>query len=530
MKEHKVGGKSGGGEASTEQAGVKAPGGLMFGYPKGLFLVAGTELWERFSFYGMLGLLVLFLTDPVMNDGFGWSEADALRLYGIYIALVYITPTFGGWLASTKLGEQRCVLWGGILVTLGHFCLGGPAYLPFLFEKISGVPVHDVIASAGLPRGLLFVNEAMQADLQSAVDRLTGSEVGAQVVQVAYVCTSLSFWAGLSFIIFGTAFIKPTVTSLVGKFYEKDDRQRDAAFTIFLAAVYVGAFAANFVAGTMGEKLGWHYGLSAAGAGMFFGVLFFILLRRRYLGDVGKYAGNRKPTKAGAERVKLTASERSKLNVIVVGSFFSIVYAFAFYQKGGLLHLITNAQTDRVVIGFEVPATWFLTISTGFFIALAPLFARLWIRLEKTGRSPDVCQKLAIGLALLAIGYVFQLGAAYERDLAVDGKSSILWVVATYICFGLGDIFFWPTMFAAVSRFSPERLVPFVFGAWYSVFGIGTWLAGEFGALAYDVGQKAVFWGILLACCFSAAALILLRPSIKRASRGQPMLSRAEAG
>lgn len=530
MAEINTGGAPAGGEASEHLTGVKVPGRLLFGYPKGLFLVAGTELWERFSFYGMLGLLILFLTDPVGDHGFGWSESDALRLYGIYIALIYITPTFGGWLASTRFGEQRCVLWGGGLVTLGHFCLGGPAYFPFLIERFTGVPVQDAIVEAGFARGLIFVSQTMQADLAAALEQLTGSSSGGMAVQAAYLCTSLSFWAGLFFIIFGTAFIKPTVTSLVGKFYDKDDRRRDAAFTIFLAAVYVGAFAANFVAGTMGEKLGWHYGLSAAGAGMFFGILFFFLLRRRYLGDVGLHAENMKSKTRGSKRLRLTLEERSRLNVIVVGSFFSIVYAFAFYQKGGLLHLITNAQTNRVVAGFEVPATWFLTISTGFFITLAPLFARLWIRLEKSGRSPDVSQKLAIGLALLAVGYAFQLGAAYERELVADGKSSILWIVATYVCFGLGDIFFWPTMFAAVSRFSPERLVPFVFGAWYSVFGIGTWMAGEFGALAYTVGQKTVFWAILLACFLSAVALLLMRPWIRRASAGRPMLFPAGAG
>jgi proton-dependent oligopeptide transporter, POT family len=433
------------------------------GYPKGLFLIAGTEFWDRFSYYGMMGLLVLFLSDTVANGGFGWQQPDALRLYGIYTACIYFTPVLGGWIVSRFLGERRSLASGGILIVLGHLLLGASAYW-----------------------------------------------------SITNVWVIYSFYGGLTLIMLGTGLLKPAISSIIGGLYAPNDPRKDSAYTIFLVSIFLGGFVANFIAGTLGEKLGWHAGLAAAGFGMLLGLLFYFYKQDVWLGDVGKECLYH----TQARRVtRLTTQEKSRITVLVIIGCAAVVYAVLFYQKGGMLHLLAKQNTDRVIAGFEIPATWLLSISTGLFIIFAPFSDKLWNWAERHHFKLDLPTKLAIGLALLTAGYIFQICGLYERQASATATSSVVWLIATYLCFGCGDIFFWPASFAAVSRLAPEGKASLAFGIYYVVFGIGTWLSAEVGVLSYKFDQGVIFMGLLVLGSSAAVLLYLLRPFLNRAAQ-----------
>src|SRR5262245_47400098 len=271
---------------------LAAPGKLLArqGHPKGLYLLFTTEMWERMSYYGMRALLALYIADKV--TGLGADDKFALQIYGIYTGLVWFTPLAGGFLADRFLGQRRAVAIGGGLMMLGHFLM--------------------------------------------AVPRIP------------------AFVAALVFLILGVGMLKPNISTIVGKLYGKGDPRRDGAFTIFYMGINVGALLGPLISGTLGEKLGWHYGFAAAGVGMGLGLIGFLALHRRLLGSVGLA-----PSKEASRReVKepFTRDELDRIVVIFVLSFFSIFFWAAFEQAGGLMNLYTKAKVDRMVGGWEIPA------------------------------------------------------------------------------------------------------------------------------------------------------------------------------
>jgi POT family proton-dependent oligopeptide transporter len=419
------------------------------------------------------------------------------------------------------LGERRCIVIGGITVAVGHFLLGGPAYFPFLIERLTGVPAADILHQSGVKLGLLLPGESIWLGLHAHLTTLASSasfpDPGAAIrwIEAAYLLVGWSFMAGLTCIVVGTGFIKATISSIVGKFYRADDPRREAGFTIFMVGVWIGSMSANFIAGTLGEKVGWHYGFMAAGVGMTVGLLLYLWKQRKLLGEIGRLPDRRV---APATRARLGQEERDRLWVVGVMGLFTILYSTAFYQKGGLIHLMVKEATDRTIAGFEIPATWFLTISTGGFIALAPVASWLWQRLERRGSAPDAIQKQAMGLLALTVGYLFLLGA--RAELANDGAASMAWIVTAYLFFAVGDVFIWPPQIAAASKLAPARITSLVIGSWYVTVGVGTFIAGWVGALAYEFSTTAVFAGLLLACLVGAVALLGIRHRLTRMMHG----------
>jgi len=500
-----------------------APGGSLLGHPKGVFLVAATEFWERFSYWGMMGLLVLYLAAPTIENGFGWERAEALRLYGLYAGLVFATPAVGGWLSSRYLGERRCILVGGITVALGHFLLGGPAYWSALIERVSDVPVHALLHESGVTLGRLFPSGEVWQQLANQLERAGYPPAGVATklpwLQAAYLLVGWSFMIGLACIVMGTGFIKPTISSIIGKFYAPGDVRREAGFTIFMVGIWSGGLVANFIAGTLGEKLGWQYGFTAAGFGMTLGVVLYLWKQQPYLGEIG-----RRPDRDHVRQqppvptVTFTMAERERLWVVGVMGMFTILYATAFYQKGGLIHLMVKDSVDRTVWGFEVPATWFLTISTAGFVVLAPVASWLWRWLGQRGRALDAVEKQAIGLLAMATSYVFLLVAAVEHERA--GAVSMGWIVTAYLGFSVGEVCIWPPQITAASKLAPERIASFVIGSWYVTVGSGTFLAGWVGASAYTFSTTGVFAALLAACATGAGLLLLLRRRLVRMMHG----------
>ncbi len=427
--------------------------------PPGVYLLSVTEMWERFSYYALAGLLTLFLSSPVASGGFGWRADQAVQIFGLVSGFAFAAPAVGGWLVSRWIGEQPAIMIGGIAIAAGQIAL---AY----------------VAARG-PDG----------------------------------STALAlFWFSLALIILGTALLKPAVSAAVGLLYAPQDERRNGGYAIFMTGVWAGSFLSNLVAGSIGEALGWHWGFLTAGIGMAFGVLLFACFRKRWLSDLG---GNASTATGEIEvRAPLSGQQRASLVGLALISVFTLIYAAAFYQKGGFLNLLVQNAADRTLGAFTVPATWFLSISTGIFIIATPVFAAFWNRAAAKGKSaPDVCTSLVIGLGLLAAGY-----AVFTAGFASSGGASVpmLWFASGYILFGLADVFIWPPQIALASKLAPRHLASLIIGLWYVSIGVGSYASGLIGAalILVDPAQGLA----IVAACVAAAAIVarLARPGILR--------------
>jgi proton-dependent oligopeptide transporter, POT family len=496
-----------------------APAGRLFGHPKGIFLVALTEMWERFSYYGMAGLLVFFLIDDIGSGGFGWEKSDALKLYGLYTGLVFASPAIGGWISSTYWGERRSIMVGGLLVTLGHFLLAGPSLFPPMLEAWSGLPLEIIIAGSKVTLGQWSLDAAEKTQLLSHAAQIAGSSPNMEAwVIAAYRVISFSFLAGLALIVIGTGFIKATVSSIVGKLYSDDDPKREAGFTIFMVGIWFGSLSSNFIVGSIGNAYGWPAGLSAAGVGMAVGMLAYIFYQKRLLADIGRLPDKVAAKTENGAKTKLLRLDINRLIAIGIMSIFTVIYAVSFYQKGGLINLMIQERADRMIGGFEIPAPWFLSISTATFILFAPMLTGIIARLEARGWRIDVVRKQACGLCLLGAGYVFMtIAASHGEGL----KISPIWFFCGYILFGIAEALIWPPQIAVATKLAPVHLKSFVVGCWFIATGMGTFLSGYIASLGEDIGVTNLFTGILFTCVAGAMLLLLLRPFLIRLMNDQ---------
>jgi len=431
------------------------------GHPKGLFLLFTTEMWERMSYYGMRALLVLYMVGATSNGGFGWSQAKALQIFGLYTGLVYATPVLGGLLADRYLGQRLSVTLGGILMMLGQFVLAMPGN-----------------------------SEAL-------------------------------FFGGLGLLVVGNGFFKPNISTMVGGLYAPGDSRRDGAFTIFYIGINVGAFLASAVCGTLGEKFGWQYGFGSAGVGMGLGVVTFLLLSNRYLGDVGKRPTAkvaREEKKSTEPAVALTRHEVDRIIVILVLALFVVFFWAAFEQAGGLMNLYTDAKVDRGVFGFQVPTTWFQAVNPIFIILLGPVFAEAWTVLGRRGRDPSIPAKMAMGLLLLSFGFVFMLGAS--KQSVTEGKAAMFWVVAAYFFHTAGELCLSPVGLSMVTKLAPARFASALMGVWFIANAVANYLAGLIGGYAEKLGEFDLFLAITVATASAGVVLLGVSPVLKRMMHG----------
>ena len=298
---------------------VPVPERTLFGHPRGLYLLFATEAWERVQYYGMRAFLVLYLVDRV--HGLGWNEARALTLYGWYTGLCYLSTVAGGWAADRVLGQRRAVVIGGTLMIFGQF-LCALKQEPLLY-------------------------------------------------------------AGGALLIVGNGLFKANISTMVGQLYRPGDPRRDGGFTIFYVGINLGAAVGPLVCGTLAEKVDWSLGFASAGLGMALGLLVFLLLRGRLLGDVGAPPRVRPRTEGRQPRAPLTREERDRIIVIFVLTFFVAIFWAGYEQGGGLMNLFTDRSLDRDFFGHEVPTTWFQAVNSMFIFLLAPVFAWLWPRLAE---------------------------------------------------------------------------------------------------------------------------------------------------
>lgn len=436
-----------------------------FGHPRGLFLLFGTELWERFSYYAMRAILVLYLTDTTMNGGLGWSTKDALDLYGIYTGLVYITPLIGGYLADNYLGQRRSILLGGALMAIGQFTLALPA---------------DALGLGSLH----------------------------------------TFYLGLALLISGNGLFKPNISTMVGDLYNEGDHRRDGAFTIFYMGINLGALLAGVVSGSVTNSFGWKAGFVAAGIGMLMSLVMQISFAQSWLGDIGREPAakralaNQKSTK----KQPLTKEEVDRIKVILVMSLFTIVFWAGFEQAGGLMNIYTQQYTDRMIGSFEVPAAWFQSLNPFFIITLAPVLAVLWVKLGK--REPNSPVKFAMAMFFLALGFLCMVGAVLEQGGDTTVKTSMLWLVGAFFFHTLGELCLSPIGLSLVTKLAPLRLASLMMGAWFGCNAIANYVAGYVGSHVGELGAMAIFSGIAASATVSGLILLLFSNTLVRWMHG----------
>jgi len=447
----------------------KAPAtGNFLGHPKGLFLLFTTEMWERFSYYAMRAILVLYLVDRMQasgGHGLGWDNASALKLYGWFTGLVYITPLLGGWLADNLLGQRKSIIYGGALMAAGQFMLGTPhAWIPGMENQ--------------------------------------------------------AFYLGLALLIAGNGLFKPNISTMVGDLYHEGDHRRDGAFTIFYMGINLGAFLSGIIVGSVVNAFGgnWQAGFLAAGVGMLMSLVVQLGFAQKYLGDIGVVPAAKLSLAAQSDVSKkepLSKQELDRIKVIMVMGVFTIIFWAGFEQAGGLMNLYANQFTDRVLGSFEVPTTWFQSLNPFFIFVFAPLFAAVWVKMGD--REPTSPVKFSLGLVLLAVGFLFMIGATLSQGGDVNVKTGMFWLVAAYFFHTMGELCLSPIGLSMVTKLAPLRLASLMMGAWFGFTALANYLAGFIGSFIghgneADMVNNAlsIFGGIAITAVTAGAILFFM--------------------
>ncbi|HRV55485.1 MAG: peptide MFS transporter [Flavobacteriaceae bacterium] len=438
-------------------------------HPRALFVCFFAEMWERFSYYGMRALLTLYMVKVVFQEiSSGEADVKSLAIYGSYTASIYLGPIIGGMMADKFLGFRKAIILGGVLISIGHI----------------------VLAAQGL---VAETNE-------------------------------LFFFIALSFIVVGTGYFKPNISSFLGKFYEQDDIRKDSAYNIFYMGINVGAFLSALTCGYLGEEVGWHWGFGLAGIGMIVGLIVF-WINLKHFGDEGRVPDKKNDAKSILGSISLnnviillsfiavplwatlfnydmvfkygltgitvavlayliylsTKYENgSRLLVVLILFLFHAMFWALFEQAGGSLTLITDRFVDRTMGSSEIPASQFQALNAFFIIIFAPAYSWLWIKLNKLKMEPSTPLKFVYSLVLLAVGFlIIVLGA---KSAMASGQKIMVWVIILmYMFHTLGELCLSPVGLSMITKLSPPDIVGFTMGVWFLSYSVGNKMATEIG-------------------------------------------------
>lgn len=430
----------------------------IFGHPIGLYILFFTEMWERFSYYGMRAILVLYLTAKTLgeNPGLGWTSKEALALYGWYTMLVYVASIPGGWIADRFIGQKKSVLYGGILLVFGHSIL--------------------------------------------AIEQMW------------------AFYTGLGLIIAGVGMLKPNISTMVGGLYQQGDIRRDKGFTIFYIGINIGAFLSSLIVGYVGEVHGWHYGFGLAGIGMALGLLQYIL-GQKHLENVGNFIGtSTKKEDIEAKNRPLTKIEKDRVVVLIISFLLVIVFWGAFEQAGGLMNLYAKDKTNRMLMGFEVPASWFQSLNAMFIIFLGTSVAAYWANRKLKGKVSTSLFKMIIGLIIMGAGFFFMTGASAQFN--ANGSSAMYWLVLAYLFHTIGELCISPVALSYITKLAPVKYAALMMGIYFAMTGFGNKLAGLLGESAESLGEYTIFTGIAISCIAFGLLVMLFRKKLERLTHG----------
>lgn len=419
----------------------------IFGHPRGLFVLFFTEMWERFSYYGMRALLVYYMIKhlTIVQD-------EASNIYGLYTGFVYLTPFFGGILADRWIGQRRAVILGAILMSFGHFMMA-----------------WEVL-----------------------------------------------FFPALLFLILGNGAFKPNISTQVGNLYEAGDARRDRAFSIFYVGINLGAFFSPLICGTLGERYGWHYGFGAAGVGMVIGLSIYLLGSRWLPQDahVQALASNREA------HSPITRDERGRIWGLAAICLVSTAFWVAYEQQGNTMALWADVNTDRRILGWEFPASWFQSLNPAFIFLLTPLITSLWAWQSRRGREPSTLAKMAIGCFLLGAGFLAMVPPAMMH--AAEGMPvNFSWLILFTLLATLGELFLSPIGLSLVTKWAPPRMVSMMMGVWFLSSFAGNSLAGLLGQYWERMAKDLFFLMITGIAVGAGVALLLIWRPLRRAISGE---------
>ena len=479
-------------------------GDRWLGHPRALSTLFFTEMWERFSYYGMRALLVLFMTNAVATGGMGLDDVTATAIYGLYTASVYVVTLPGGWVADRLLGLRRSVLWGGVVIAAGHFTLAIPS----------------------LP----------------------------------------TFYLGLALIVVGTGLLKPNVSAMVGDLYPEGGSRRDAGFSIYYMGINVGGFFGPLICGYLGESINWHLGFAAAGIGMVCGLIQYVL-GGKHLGTAGELRSEARSPEARSKALRslmigvealigaalivaalramgainiglvgfvdstgllivalaavflfyvaffggLSVVERKRIGVIAVLFLAAACFWSGFEQAGSSMNLFADRLTDRMFGGWEMPASWLQSVNPTFIILLAPVFSAIWLWLG--ARNPSMPAKMAFGLICLGVGFFVLAWASTSASL--ESPVSPAWLVATYFFHSVGELCLSPIGLSSITKLSPQRYVGQMMGIWFMGAALGNLLAGRVGGLIASLPMPQLFGAVTLFSVGTGIVLLLFTKPLK---------------
>ncbi|MBC7931201.1 MAG: peptide MFS transporter [Rubrivivax sp.] len=440
------------------------------GHPRGLATLFFTELWERFSYYGMRAILVLYMVAPVAQGGLGFDTKQAASIYGTYTMSVYLTALPGGLIADKLLGARLAVLLGGIVIACGHFSMIFPS--------------------------MTF------------------------------------FYAGMVLIAIGTGLLKPNISAMVGSLYGENDPRRDSGFSIFYMGINIGAVLAPLVCGYLAQGEGfkrflvsqgfdpaasWHWGFGAAGIGMTLGLIVFLAQRGR-LRQSEQRIERQADELAAAGSQPLTRSDWKRIGAIFIFFFFTILFWAAYEQKGASLNLFAAKLVRTEVFGLSFPSSWLQSLTPLYVIILAPIFSILWVRMGD--RQPSSPAKFTLGLLFIGLAYLLMIPAA---TLTAYGKVSPLWLVGLYFLEVIGEMCLSPVGLSTVTKLAPVKLVGIMMGVWFLAASFGSKLAGYLSGffVADNSGTLVTLYGgIAVGLLIATGVLALLIPTIRRMMGG----------
>jgi proton-dependent oligopeptide transporter, POT family len=487
----------------------------LFGHPKGLVVLFFTEMWERFSYYGMRGLFVLYLVANIDEGGFGWTTVEALSLYGTYTMMVYLMSIPGGILADKFVGQKKAVMIGGFLLVAGH--------------GIMAIPGQSY------------------------------------------------FFLAITLIVLGVGALKANISTMVGGLYRKGDIRRDKGFVIFYMGINLGSVLAGLIVGWVGQVYGWHYGFGLAGIGMLFGQIQF-LAGQKYLKDVGNFikpevavtdnsvnhfdrllkaplvlgftiiiaalgiyfgyvgfstanwsyvlygvlialAGPAMGMGINIYRLELDSKERDRIVVLLVSFLIVIAFWGAFEQAGGLMNLFAENKTNKLIFGlWEAKASQFQSLNPAFIVIFGILVANFWIQRRKSNKEESAIFKMAVGNIIMGLGFIVMFQAS--KLAGPDGQVSYWWLVIAYLLHTIGELSSSPVALSFVTKLAPIRYGSIMMGLYFAMTGLGNKVAGLLGESSADYGETQVYAGIAIFSVTFGLLLLILLKKLKKLTHG----------
>lgn len=495
---------------TTADAHLKS---TLFGHPIGLYILFFTEMWERFSYYGMRALLVLYMTTETLGDargpGLGWTSQEALALYGWYTMLVYVMSIPGGMIADKLLGQKKAVLLGAVILCIGH--------------------------------GVLVFTETW------------------------------AFYTGLGLVILGVGLLKPNISTMVGGLYPQGDIRRDKGFSIFYIGINTGSLLATLIIGFVVAQWGWHAGFGLAGIAMVLGLVVY-LWGQKYLTHVGNFEVQDKKEEEESSygtlfqnllisKKQLTVTialailslfgwyslgwgygllfifltviaalmmmiykeldsqqDKDRFLVLLLSFIMVIIFWGAYEQAGGLMNLYADTKTDRMLLGMQVPTVMFQSLNAGFIIIFAAIVASYWAKRKLKGKEASSIFKMAIGIIIMGFGFLFMVFATMEFEKV--GSSSMLWLVMAYLFHTIGELCISPVALSFITKLSPVKYASLMMGVYFAATGLGNKVAGILGESASKLGEYAVFLGILVFTIIVGTLFLMLLKPLKRLTHG----------